>query len=148
MKCTFTSKLEFGRDQIHGGAGEIENVVATQALVLMVVAINESWNIPTAHFLINSMTGEERTNMFRESLIRLHAIGVRVVSLTCDGPSQNFAMMKALGVSLNLRGMKSFFFHPLDPDQNVHVPLDPCHLIKLLLNIFSTVGVLVREDGQ
>lgn len=34
--------------------GEIENVVATQALVLLVIAINESWKIPIAYFLINN----------------------------------------------------------------------------------------------
>lgn len=72
-------QTEFGGDQIHGfvdkGGGEIENVVATQALVLLVIAINESYQQP------------ERASIIRESLVRLHAIGVRVVSLTCDGPS-------------------------------------------------------------
>lgn len=119
-------QTEFGGDQIHGyvdiGGGEIENVVATQALVLMVVAINKSWKIPIAYFLINSMTGLEKANIIRESLVRLHAIRVRVVSLMCDGPSQNLAMIREL--------------------------LDPCHMLKLLREVFSTVEVLVREDGQ
>ncbi|KAF0039233.1 hypothetical protein F2P81_007468 [Scophthalmus maximus] len=66
------------------GAGEMENVVATQALVLMVIAINESWKIPIAYFLINIMRGAERANLIRESLVRLHESGVRVVSLTCQ----------------------------------------------------------------
>lgn len=35
------------------GSGEIENVEATQALVLMVVAVNASWKIP---MLIFSLT--------------------------------------------------------------------------------------------
>lgn len=145
-------QTEFGGDQIHGyvdiGAGEVENVVATQALVLMVVAINESWKIPIAYFLINSMTGAERANIIRESLVRLHEIGVRVVSLTCDGPSQNFTMISELGAHLDIMDMRSYFRHPEDPTQKVHVLLDPCHMLKLLRNVFSTVEVLVREDGQ
>ncbi|KAK1895681.1 DNA transposase THAP9 [Dissostichus eleginoides] len=106
-------QTEFGGDQIHGyvdiGSGEIENVIASQALVLMVVAINESWKIPIAYFLINSMTGTERANLIRESLVRLHAIGVRVISLTCDGPSQNFAMIRELGAKLDIFDMRLFF---------------------------------------
>ncbi|KAL1277059.1 hypothetical protein QQF64_023732 [Cirrhinus molitorella] len=145
-------QTEFGGDQIHGyvdiGGGEIENVVATQALVLMVVAINESWKIPIAYFLINSMTGSERASIIRESLVRLHTIGVRVVSLTCDGPSQNLAMIRELGANLDIMDMRPYFLHPEDHTQKVHVLLDPCHMLKLLRNVFSTVEVLVREDGQ
>lgn len=129
-------QTEFGGDQIHGyvdiGAGELENVVATQALVLMVVAINESWKIPIAYFLINSMTAKERANVVRESLVRLHAIGVRVISLTCDGPSQNLAMIKELGANLDILDMRSYFLRPEDHTQKVHVLLDPCHMLKLL----------------
>ena len=135
-------QTEFGGDQVHGyvdiGAGEMENVVATQALVLMVVAINESWKIPVAYFLINSMTGAERANLIRESLVRLHAIGVRVVSLTSDGPSQNFAMFKELGASLDIMDMRPYFFHPEDSTQKIHVLLDPCHMLKLLRNVYYT----------
>ena len=145
-------QTEFDGDKIHGyvdiGAGEMENVVATQALVLMVVAINESWKIPIAYFLINSMTGAERANVIRESLFRLHEIGVRVVSLTCDGPSQNFTMIRELGANLDIIDMRSFFIHPQDHTQKIFVLLDPCHMLKLLRNVLSTVEVLVREDGQ
>lgn len=61
-------QTEFGGDQIHGyvdiGGAEIENVVVTQALVLMVIAINGSWKIPIAYFLINNQreqASSERT---------------------------------------------------------------------------------------
>uniref|UniRef100_A0A1A8QWL9 THAP domain containing 9 n=1 Tax=Nothobranchius rachovii TaxID=451742 RepID=A0A1A8QWL9_9TELE len=68
-------QTEFDGNQIHGyvdiGAGEIENVVATQALVIMVVAI-ESWKLPIAYFLINSMNGKERASLVQESLLKVH----------------------------------------------------------------------------
>uniref|UniRef100_A0A1A8MMA3 THAP domain containing 9 n=1 Tax=Nothobranchius pienaari TaxID=704102 RepID=A0A1A8MMA3_9TELE len=101
-------QTEFDGNQIHGyvdiGAGEIENVVATQALVIMVVAINQSWKLPIAYFLINSMNGKERASLIQESLS--------------------------------------------DHTQKIHVLLDPCHMLKLLRNVFATVQVIVREDGQ
>lgn len=71
MKCTFISKLSLVGDQIHGyvdiGFDEMENVVATQALVLMVVAINESWKNPIAYFLIKQHDkSRESTRHLRE----------------------------------------------------------------------------------
>ncbi|KAJ8380408.1 hypothetical protein SKAU_G00011860 [Synaphobranchus kaupii] len=145
-------QVDFGSGQIHGyvdfGTGEIDNTVATQAMVLMVVSINESWKIPFAYFLIASITGKEKVNIIRESLCRLHAIGVRVVSLTCDGPSQNFAMVRELGADLNILNMRPYFPHPEDPTLKVHVLLDPCHMLKLLRNAFATAGVLETEDGK
>ncbi|KAJ8333906.1 hypothetical protein SKAU_G00412300 [Synaphobranchus kaupii] len=145
-------QMDFGSGQIHGyvdfGTGEIDNTVATQAMVLMVVSINESWKIPFAYFLIASITGKEKANIIRESLCRLHAFGVRVVSLTCDGPSQNFAMVRELGADLNISNMRPYFPHPEDPTLKVHVLLDPCHMLKLLRNAFATAGVLETEDGK
>lgn len=141
LKKSFSRSFEAVCDQL-------ENVVAKQALVLMVVAINQSWKIPIAYFLISSMSGAERENLIQESLSRLHEIEVRIVSLTCDGPSQNIAMIRELGAKLDTMDMKPDFFHPEAPTQKVHVLLDPCQILKLLRNVFSTVGVLFREDGQ
>ncbi|KAJ8334003.1 hypothetical protein SKAU_G00413220 [Synaphobranchus kaupii] len=145
-------QVDFGSGQIHGyvdfGTGEIDNTVATQAMVLMVVSINESWKIPFVYFLIASITRKEKANIIRESLCRLHAIGVRVVSLTCDGPSQNFAMVRELGADLNISNVRPYFPHPEDPTLKVHVLLDPCHMLKLLRNAFATAGVLETEDGK
>lgn len=49
---------EFAGDQFHGyvdiGTGEIDNTLATQALVLMVVAVNESWKIPMHEALLHA----------------------------------------------------------------------------------------------
>jgi len=71
-----------------------------------------------------------------------------LVSLTCDGPSQNITMIRELGANLCIMDMRPYFLHPEDHTQKVHVLLDPCHMLKLLRNVFSTVEVLVREDGQ
>ena len=145
-------QTEFAREQIHGyvdiGAGEMENTVASQAFVIMVVAINESWKIPIAYFMISSLTGAERANIIRESLSHLHAIGVKVVSLTCDGPSQNFTMIQELGAKINITNMSPHFLHPEDQTQKVHVLLDPCHMLKLIRNAFSTAEVLETENGK
>lgn len=53
-----------------------------------------------------------------------------------------------LYANLDIMDMGSHFFHPEDHIQKVHVLLDPHHMLKLLRNVFSTVEVVVREDGQ
>lgn len=60
------------------------------------VAINGSWKIRTV----------------MQCLHKLHEIGVRVVSLTCDGASCHFSMMQALGAKMTVENMRPSFPHP------------------------------------
>ncbi|XP_071384885.1 DNA transposase THAP9 [Centroberyx affinis] len=146
--------VEYAAGKFHGyvdlGCGTVDDSLppAKDALVLMVVAINESWKIPVAYFLIDGLTGEERANIINECLQRLHGIGVRTVSLTCDGPSCHFAMLRALGAKLDVHDMRSSFPHPADPSQVVHVVLDVCHMLKLLRNALAEGGTLQTPTGK
>ena len=105
-----TRKLvEYAEGRAHGyvdvGSGALGDKPATEAMVLMVVAVNESWKIPIAYFLIDGLSGKERANVIRETLIRLHETGVETVSLTCDGPSCNITMLQQLGVIFDIENM-------------------------------------------
>jgi len=143
---------EFAGDRFHGyvdiGTGEIDKTLATQALVLMVVAVNESWKIPIAYSFITGMDGKEKANVIRESLSRLHEVGVKVVSLTCDAPTGKLSMIRELGADLNIKYMKPYFLYPEDPAHKVHVFLDTCHMIKLLRNAFASSLEFETEDGR
>jgi len=121
--------------------------VATEALVLMLVCLNGNWKVPCGYFLIDGMTGDERANIINQCLLKLYDVGVYVASVTCDGPSCNFAMMKALGLSLEPLNMKSWFVHPADPELRVHVILDVCHMLKLMRNCFACYGILKDQHG-
>uniref|UniRef100_A0A8C5BZB7 THAP-type domain-containing protein n=1 Tax=Gadus morhua TaxID=8049 RepID=A0A8C5BZB7_GADMO len=146
--------VEHAAGRFHGyvdlGCGTVDDSLppAKGALVLMVVAINDSWKIPVAYFLIDGMTGEERANIISECLHRLHATGVRTVSLTCDGPSCHFSMLRALGATLDVNNMRSSFAHPADPSQMVHVLLDVNHMLKLLRNTLADEGLLQTPNGE
>ena len=121
--------------------------VATEALVLMLVCLNGNWKVPCGYFLIDGMTGNERANIINQCLLKLHDVGVYVASVTCDGPSCNFSMMKALGITLEPHNMKSWFVHPADPQLRVHVILDVCHMLKLMRNCFASYGILKDNQG-
>ena len=122
--------------------------VAADALVLMAVSLNDSWKVPCAYFLVNGLSGEERANLIEECIRRLYDAGVTVVSLTCDGPSCHFSMLKHLGVILDPATLKAFFVHPLDPQNKIYVFLDICHMLKLIRNSLGTGGVFIDQDGN
>ena len=62
---------------------------ATVALVYMAVAANSNWKVPCGYFLVNGATGEQKANLTKECIIKLHEEKVKVVSFTCDGPSSH-----------------------------------------------------------
>ena len=89
--------------------------LATEVLVFMVVCLNGSWKVPVAYFLIHGLSGVERANLIDQCIRKLYDVGVDVVSLTCDGPSCHFSMLKALGASMDPFNLKPYFPHPSLP---------------------------------
>ena len=122
--------------------------VAKDALVFMVVNINGSWKVPCAYFLVDGLEGQERANLVWLCIQRLSDTGVKIVSLTCDGPSCHFTMLSNLGASLKPQSFKPNFPHPTDSDKKIHVLLDVCHMLKLLRNTLAEKGLLVDKDGK
>ena len=144
---------EYSNGKYHGfvdiGAGVFDDSspLAKNALVVLAVSLTEGWKIPIGYFLIDGMTGGERANLTRESFQRLHDAGVTAVSLTCDGPPSNFAMLSALGVDTSVDNTDPSFPHPADTAVSVSVFLDVCHMMKLLRGAFSK-DVMKTEDGR
>ena len=122
--------------------------VATEVLVFMVVCVNGSWKLPVGHFFISSLTGQERANLVLDCIERLSSVKITVTSLTCDGPSCHFSMMKSLGVVLDANGMNTSFPHPSIPEERVFVILDICHMLKLVRNTLGSYGIIVDGDGR
>lgn len=121
---------------------------ATEAFVLMVVAVNAHWKLPIAYFFIDGLNAEERANIVNEALIKLHECGVTVTSLSCDGPNVNFTMMRTLGVKVdNIDEVQPYFLHPIDKSE-IYVILDICHMIKLIRNNWATLGKFIDPYGE
>lgn len=121
---------------------------ASEALVLMVVSHQSSWKIPIAYFLIKSLSGKEKANIIKESLIRLHEVGVHIVSITCDGPSSHFTMLKELGCVLDdVHNMQTWFEHP-SAEHKVYCVLDVCHMLKLFRNNLASLKQIMDPEGQ
>ncbi|KAB0795977.1 hypothetical protein PPYR_10038 [Photinus pyralis] len=122
---------------------------ATEALVLMVVCLTGHWKLPVAYFFIASLSAKQKANIVNETLIRLHNVGVDVPSITCDGPTTNFAMFKELGCNLdNVFDMKTWFSHPSATNKKVYCVLDACHMLKLIRNNWSNLDTIKNPDGD
>ena len=121
---------------------------ATDALVFMAVSVNSSWKVPCGYFLVAGLSGEEKANLTKECIIKLHEVGVKVVSFTCDGPTSHQSMLKLLGARLLPDSLQAYFPHPCDPEAKIYVFLDACHMIKLVRNTMSDWKVLKDRDGK
>ena len=121
---------------------------ATEALVLMAVALDSSWKLTIGYFLIAHLNASTKSTILKDALQRLFEIKVRAVNITCDGLAANFSTFKNLGASFHPTDMKSTFPHPSDPSEEVAVMIDACHLIKLARNTFSDFKVLKDPDGK
>lgn len=137
----FTNEKTWGYVDIGTDVEDDSAVCATQVLVLMVVAINAHWKLPVAYFLIHSLTGAERANIIKETLVRLANINIKIVSVICDGPTVNFSMLTSLGCQVkDIYNIKSCFNHPTE-NYDVFVILDTCHMLKLVRNNWANLKI-------
>lgn len=121
--------------------------LAKDAVVFMIVGLDEKWKFPIAYFLINGLESAVLVELIKESLCRLHEIGVEVVSITLDGPNQHVYVLEQLGVSFQMSDLKPYFSHPSN-DKRVYAILDPCHMLKLMRNLFGDLKILVDPDSN
>ena len=90
---------------------------AADALVFMAVSVNSSWKVPCGYFLVAGLSEEEKANLTKECIVKLHEVGVKVVSFTCDGPTSHQSMLKLLGARLLPDSLQAYFSHPCDPKE-------------------------------
>lgn len=119
--------------------------LATQALVILITAINFNWVLPIGYFFISSMTGEQRANIVKMAIELLYKINIFVCGLTFDGAASNISMAQNLGCDFNLLNLKPYFMFE---NMRINVFYDPCHMIKLIRNTLGEYGCLIDKDGN
>lgn len=117
--------------------------VANECLVLLLTCINGSWKLPVGYFFITALSGEQKAVLVKTCIHKCEEVGVKVVSLTCDGPAANFSMFSALGCDFN-SGQVIFTYS----NSIIHAFIDPCHAIKLVRNTFGELRVFYDMHGR
>lgn len=114
----------------------------------MVVGVNGHWKLPIGYFIVHSLTGAEKANIVRDALTRLSSVGVRITSVTCDGPSANFTMATELGAEVtNIHNLQPHFHHHVDGSKIYRI-FDACHMIKLVRNNWATHKVFLDNEDM
>ena len=67
-------------------------------------------------------------------------------ALVCDGCGGNQSMQAELGVELNCPLKASWFPRPANPNNNVYVFIDNCHMFKLVRNMLAQYETI--ENGK
>ena len=130
------------------GDGSNSEDEASEALVFMVVGFRGHWKAPIAYYLTRSLPACAQRQLLIHSLHALHEIGMRVWTVTMDGHGSNQAMCKDLGCSMSVENCSPKFKHPADPNQDIYVMYDPCHMLKLFRNMLDAYGALVSPSGK
>jgi len=88
------------------------------------------------------MSSDQQTNFVIDCIRRLHAVGIIVRVITCDGTEVNMKMFRNLGISMDKPG----FAHPCDYSLNVYGICDVCQMLKLVRNTLAALKIL--RDGE
>lgn len=73
----------------------------------MVVSLYSNWKIPITYFSINGIVSQTNARIVTTALL-LHDVGVKVVLLTLEEPSQHFNTTNLLGAIFTLDDPKPF----------------------------------------
>ncbi len=109
------------------------------ALVLMATGLKAKWRQTLAYFFTkNAMTAKDLLGVVFEAITKLDEVGVRVVNVTCDQGSNNWAMTSLLGAT-----PEKPFFHHLG--RKIFFSPDPPHLIKSCRNCLLEHNIMTKD---
>ena len=135
--CTFRQHIWFTGTTFHGyedigdGAGSRP---ATHVMMIMATALNMSFKIPVAYFLIpDGFSAEKRADLLRTCIFHLNNTGAVVTNIVMDNCPVNYATFRRLGCYLTRK------YHEINTATDmkniagkyVYALFDPPHLSKL-----------------
>uniref|UniRef100_G1KBN5 THAP-type domain-containing protein n=1 Tax=Anolis carolinensis TaxID=28377 RepID=G1KBN5_ANOCA len=127
------------------GAGSYdadEVLAAGEALLFVAVGFQHQWIVPLGYFLLATPRGDIQAQLLRHCILKLHDVGVQVISVTSDATAPNIDTARRLGVVVDGLTVKSTFFHPATPTLEIAYYFDPSHLLSLIHNFLQTNGSL------
>jgi len=135
----------------YGGNLTVESseTAATEALVFMLVSLNDKWKLPIGYFFQNKSNAVRQAELIKTALTLSQQSELKVRGITCDGAFTNFSTFKILGCEFGegFNNIKSWFSHPIDGSQIFFIP-DACHMIKLARNTLGNSLVLETDTSH
>jgi hypothetical protein len=129
-----------------GGLDYDSQAEATEVLVIMAVGLMGYWKVPLGYFLTHGLSAQLQVQLLKLALQKVYDVGVICVCIVMDGCSVNQAMVKLLSCSIEPSNLVTSFEHPSAPGTSVSVIFDACHMLKLIRNMLSQYGQLMRQE--
>ena len=126
---------------------ELSDMLASEALVFVLVGLRSHWKCLIAYFLIDKISATSQAQLLLKALVLTAEIGLKVWCLTSDGTSSNLSTFRLLGCLLGLtyESITAKFKHST-LNHDVFCILDPCHMLKLARNTLADLGSMVYAD--
>ena len=133
----------------YGPTLEAPEVIASEALVFLLVGLQRHWKQPIGCFLTNKASASIQATLINAALTKASAVGLKVWCVTSDGTTTNIATFKALGCQFGntYDSIKSKFQHPVT-GEHVFVILDACHMLKLARNALAFLVAFCSSNDE
>ena len=128
---------------------EKPDILASEAVVFLLVGARSHWKCPIGYFLADKMSAKTQAQLVRIALEMAAEAGLRVWSITTDGTTVNISMFRELGgnFTTSYDSMVTKFKHPTE-NYYVYGILDPCHMLKLARNALAHLTSFVDEENK
>lgn len=127
-----------------------DHCLASEALVFIIVSMTKTIKCPIAYFLVDKIASTVLSQLIKVALMKLHAVGINICSITMDGISTNVRAFEHLGCKFQgcaVEDILTFFPHP-SSGLPVFSIFDPCHMLKLARNVLAEKGLLMSMSGK
>ncbi|XP_075742919.1 uncharacterized protein LOC142796362 [Rhipicephalus microplus] len=108
------------------GQKDTSPVLANSLLCFVISGLTTPFRIPMAYYFTKGLTGDELYKMIIFVMKKVEACGFKIVRLVTDNHKVSVNAMKLLGNGLVTYRTE----HPCDPDRQLFMSFDPCHVLK------------------
>lgn len=108
------------------GQKDTSPVLANSLLCFVISGLTTPFRIPVAYYFTKGLTGNELYKLIIFVMKKVEACGFKNVRLVTDNHKVNVNAMKLLGNGLVTYRTE----HPCDPDRQLFMSFDPCHVLK------------------
>jgi hypothetical protein len=125
--------------------------LAKECVQLMATTLDGSFRVPMAFYMLRTATTELITAMVDKAIIALHAVGVTVGVIVCDGASYHRKWQQEVGCFVDSdldkvwgddtsrADFRIAMAHPLLAGEKIYLMSDPVHLMKKAAeNLYSS----------
>lgn len=118
---------------------------AKNAIVYMVSAVNDNFQIPVAYYFITTLNSAQKANAFVKVTRAIMSTNAILISATFDGIVTNPHMCERLGANLNVFSTDFKPYIEID-DHKIYIFFDSSHLLKLDRNTLGEKRVIYDAD--